>query len=410
MSKCPGAGCAAPTQRRSALSVSNLFASVALVLSTACGSETVVSPPTEGYRSIRTIGRTAEDPAEAMLAVGCRLATAAGDSTTIRFAPRSGRPQLFDCSGIAADSVEAATRRYLYASIAAEGDAFLMSGTFRPIWREWCVPSAGWWQSDGTWYLPPTGTMDACVMKLTWTFVGDGGTGEEEWREWSRLPLPPGGGGPGGVGGPGSGSTTPPDTALGELSDSLVSCDPTNDPPYSPVGLSDSARAALNKLKCLQILEDSQWTTVTTMRTEANVYLRSPESMTDTSAVRQCRAILNAVDTLIANRGIFLGRDTTVLEGDLRHNAQGYDGSGVMHFDPDYWSANKKNVGGRWRLFQSLMHEAVHAIIAPREGQSGAGVIGGHGPKNDPNPAYSTFEYFKFIEVAGPNSCLLPVT
>ncbi|MBL0179412.1 MAG: hypothetical protein IPP98_09855 [Gemmatimonadetes bacterium] len=409
MAKLPSVGSETPDLRPTVPVSKKFFAILALVLSTACGSETVVSPPVEGYRSIRTIGRTAEDPAGAMLGVGCRVATAAGDSTTIRFAPRSGRPQLFDCAGIATDSVEAATRRYLYAAIAAEGDAFLMAGVFWPIWREWCVPSAGWWQSDGTWYLPPNGTLDACVMKLTYTYVADGGSGEEEWREWPRLPLPGGSGGPGGGG---SNSVTPiaQDTANAGVSDSMTTCDPNDDPPYAPTGLGDSARAALNKLKCLQILEDSQWTTVTTMRTEANAYLRSQESMTDTSAVRQCRAILNAVDTLIANRGIFLGRDTTVSEGDLRHNAQGYDGSGVMHFDPDYWSANRKNVGGRWLLFQSLLHEAVHAIIAPREGQSGAGVIGGHGPKNNPNPAYATFEYFKFIEVAGPNSCLIPVT
>ncbi len=207
-------------------SLTQRFMAIALILSTGCGSDTPTSPATEGYRSIRTIGRTATDPAEAMLGVGCRIATTVGDSATVRFAPRLGRPQLFDCFGLPTDSVAAGTRRYLDAAMAADGDASLMDAAYRPVLREWCFPSDGWWQSDGTWYLPPGATMDQCVWRVTWTLVPIALLGQEDQLTWDRLPLPPGDGGAAG----GSVPYVPIDTVIApEPFDSLTPFDDSDE-------------------------------------------------------------------------------------------------------------------------------------------------------------------------------------
>ena len=65
-------------------------------------------------------------------------------------------------------------------------------------------------------------------------------------------------------------------------------------------------------------------------------------------------------------------------------------------------SNNAGSTGGRRSIFVTLLHEAVHAVLGSFEIATQAG----HGPPTNPN--YAEFAFFKYIEVTGPNSCLLP--
>jgi hypothetical protein len=163
-------------------------------------------PQAEGYRSVRTIGRSAVDPSSEMLAVGCTVSSAVASPTAVRILPRLGRPDIFECAGVASDSVSAGIRRYLDATIAVDGDASLMAGTWTFESREYCYATGGWWQSDGTFYLPEGERLEDCFWMDTMTFVPNDFSGE-----WPRIPIPPGGGG-GPIANPGT--TTPPVTPV----------------------------------------------------------------------------------------------------------------------------------------------------------------------------------------------------
>jgi|CXWL01.1.fsa_nt_gi hypothetical protein len=177
----------------------SLVSAVALlaVLLAGCADEGPALPQAEGYRSVRVIGRSAVDPSGEMLAVGCTASAAVASPTAVRILPRPGKPDVFECAGVAPDSVTAGIRRYLEATVAANGDAFIMAGTWVFASREYCYATGGWWQSDGTFYLPEGETLRDCFWMDTMIFVPTDFSGE-----WPRVPIPPGGGGPG--------SNTPP--------------------------------------------------------------------------------------------------------------------------------------------------------------------------------------------------------
>lgn len=179
-------------------SVASAFALIAVFVS-GCADQGPALPQAEGYRSVRVVGRSAADPSGEMLAVGCAASVAWASPTAVRIMPRPGKPDVFECGGVAPDSIGEGIRRYLAATVAASGDAFLMAGEWRFEAREYCYASGGWWQADGTFYLPPSDSLHDCFWMDTMTFVPAEFSGE-----WPRIPIPPGG-----VGVPGTGAGGP---------------------------------------------------------------------------------------------------------------------------------------------------------------------------------------------------------
>jgi len=181
-------------------------------------------------------------------------------------------------------------------------------------------------------------------------------------------------------------------------------CSVTDDPPR-PAFDNEPAVNAWLLAKCLQPM-GARLDTLRTIRAAASSFLRPSSSFASAEGAAQCAAALSAVDSLFRDGGgegsIHMGRDSVVGAGVLPHNGEGYAGSGQMHFEPTFWRDNVGTANGRKEIFRTLLHEAVHAVLGDRNNAA----IAGHGPPNT-QPNYALYDYFKFIDLPGPNSCII---
>lgn len=168
------------------------FAPITVVIVLAgCGAEMPTSPEVQGWELVGGgRGRTVTNPEEYMIAVGCSVFTGSSDSTVMAIKPIDGPAQRFRCAGVRLDTVRAAMTRYVSATQSANGNASLLLGSWDVVSREYCYASAGWWQADGSYYLPSEGTLYDCFWEETWTYIPQAWPGF-----WNLIPIAPGGGG-----------------------------------------------------------------------------------------------------------------------------------------------------------------------------------------------------------------------
>lgn len=322
-----------------------------------CASE---GPTDPGYRSIATHGRTAVDPVSEMLAVGCRLTGAASEPTTVRLIPRQGRPDLFDCEGVAADSVSLGVNRYISANMAAEGGAFLVAGRWAPIMREFCYATRGWWQADGTYWLDG-GRLYDCFIVSSWTFIRDDSPfGEND--EWPIVPIDPNGGTSGG--GP----------------EGL----PSDPVPPGPCPASDP--------KCWVKMTPTE---VTSLQTMTNSAFANESDITDPQALAVCRetkaAIAAAFGRQLAGEGedMFWRGKYDQDAPDPGHSGQATGGR--LHVDPFIWKAATTSGPDQtaWQraLAELLMHEIRHTSLFDGERHPHADSLLAHGTPQPQTPA-----------------------
>lgn len=184
----------------------NCVAPVAILLGlAACGAEVPSGQEAQGWELVKGgRGRTAVNPSQYMLAVGCLAYSGSTGLGIVGIEPNEGPPERFNCVGVPSDTIQAAMQRYIDASIAANGDANQMIGSWDLVSREYCYANSGYWQQDGSYYLPPGGTLTNCFWEDTWTLIVPDQPG------WPPIPIAPsGGGGGGGAGGSGSGDGKP---------------------------------------------------------------------------------------------------------------------------------------------------------------------------------------------------------
>ncbi|MEO7355321.1 MAG: hypothetical protein ABIZ70_13330 [Gemmatimonadales bacterium] len=157
----------------------------------ACGADLPTAPDRQqGWEVVGGArGRTAVSPLEYMFAIGCSLVQGAGDSTVIGIKPILGPARQFSCAGVLPDTIRAAMSRFVTTDSAANGAANMMLGSWDVVERQYCYASAGYWQADGSYYLPPGGTLSDCYWVETYTFI------PPNWgNEFSIIPISPGGG------------------------------------------------------------------------------------------------------------------------------------------------------------------------------------------------------------------------
>jgi hypothetical protein len=154
----------------------------------ACGAEAPTAPDVQGWEFVGGgRGRTVVNPLEFMLAAGCSVAEGPGDSTRIGIKPILGPAFQFSCPGVPSDTVHAAMSRFVAADSAANGSASMMLGTWDVVSREYCYASAGGWQADGSYYLPPQGMLYDCFWVETYTLILPGGG-----NVFPTIPIAPG--------------------------------------------------------------------------------------------------------------------------------------------------------------------------------------------------------------------------
>lgn len=184
----------------------------------ACGTESP-SASDQQLEQVRTYGRSTVSPESFMLGAGCSRYTGTSRDGIVGIKPTRGAAQRFDCRGVAPEAVRDAMARYMDARLAADGDAHMMLGAWNVVQREYCYATGGWWQEDGTFYLPPGESLYDCFVEETYTYV------PENWGgSWPTIPIAPGEGG---------------------------------GPPPTPV---DSAAAVRDSLSALNVSPPSSWT------------------------------------------------------------------------------------------------------------------------------------------------------
>lgn len=164
------------------------FAVLAALL-TACATDAPTAPD-QGLEQVRTYGRTAVNPEWLLLQAGCTRYAGPSRPGTIGLKMPAGPALRFDCNGVAPGLVREAMANYLDAKYAADGNAHMQLGAWNVVQREYCYATGGWWQEDGTFYLPPGESLYDCFMEETYTYV------PENWDgSWPTIPIAPGDGG-----------------------------------------------------------------------------------------------------------------------------------------------------------------------------------------------------------------------
>lgn len=181
---------------------------IALVATTACGTETPTAAPSEqGWELVDgSRGRVATDPTAFMKAVGCRDSGTRGDTGSIALPLPAGGLARFDCKSVAKTAIRQGLVEFSRSARAAMGGAFMTS-----------LPGeegGGYWAWVGTacsWVAGGQVGYSYLVGNQLYTVV-TGVNGYCNWIDeygWVSTGESGGSGGSGGGGG-GSTSTTEP--------------------------------------------------------------------------------------------------------------------------------------------------------------------------------------------------------
>lgn len=294
-----------------------------------------------------------------MEAGGCHLVSSSMPGT-VRVPASDGASQRWRCPGLAADDLlrlADAQKAFLNAQDVASAQATAGHWEYPGFWREYCLINPNSYPPTvincGIWYyidLPPV-----------WV-PGEGG-GDD-------------GGGGGGSGSPG-GNYSPetegqphPDAEPDEIP---LPCVITDAKCHIPLTGDD-----------IQHLNASYQ------------YLRDTTGIwSDTTAQRQCIELfrgLQLLRTLDPPRGVFRGVDSTHAPESDPHDAQSAQFSWRFHFDPPILNKATSPFGQKF-LLSTALHEVAHAL--------------GLADHDDP-PDYPNDQYFKYTNVNGPNSCVIP--
>jgi len=331
---------------------------MALLLA-ACGGESLVAPGDAGTRQIGGFDRSLEDiqPVAYLGEVGCSVQEGPRDSSTVAVKRLGGGFVRFACAAVDADSIKAAIARYRAAGIAALGGASAQSGDPGDEGGE-----------GGLVYLYAT---YSCDLTHVWELDHSDGryyylwtTGECTFLEHYWDPN---------VGGP-SPSTTPTTDSTGTWEEYLPCNQLVNPECHQPLSVEDNLRIDAS----FQYFRDTT------------------AAWPDTLARRQCIVLMDSLRylrTLPPPGGVFRGLNSTPAPGAKPHHGQGYQGAYKFHFDPPRLN-DATSPSGLKNLLITALHETAHAV--------------GLADHPDTDIQYGSLPYFKYTDLTGPNSCVVP--